>query len=237
VTNWEAEGFEGRTGSSSVRPGFVSSGLTSGSPAFAHLSFAGQISLGGAFFGGRAVCHRQLYQRHPGIGGDGQAARGGSGLRHECSAFHASEGSSASGGRSPVPPPPDRARLLSGLRVLVVEDDEDARELVTAILEDAGAVVEAAESAAAGFAAMGSFRPQLLVSDISMPDEDGYSLIRRVRALADGGDIPSIALTAHTRIEDRAKALRAGFTLHMGKPVRPVDLVAAVKTLATSASN
>jgi CheY-like chemotaxis protein len=78
-----------------------------------------------------------------------------------------------------------------------------------------------------------------LVSDISMPDEDGYSLIRRVRALAviDGGDIPSIALTAHTRIEDRAKALRAGFTLHLGKPVRPVDLVSAVKTLATSASN
>jgi CheY-like chemotaxis protein len=155
------------------------------------------------------------------------------------SAFHPSEGTSPAGGRPPLPPPPDRSHLLSGLRVLVVEDDADARELVTAILEDAGAVVEAAESAAAGFAAMTSFRPNLLVSDISMPDEDGYSLIRRVRALAvtDGGDIPSIALTAHTRIEDRAKALRAGFTLHLGKPVRPVDLVSAVKTLATSASN
>lgn len=155
------------------------------------------------------------------------------------SAFHASEGTSPAGGRPPLPSAPERPRLLTGLRVLVVEDDADARELVTAILEDAGAVVEAAESAAVGFAAMGSFRPDLLVSDISMPDEDGYSLIRRVRALAvcDGGDIPSIALTAHTRIEDRAKALRAGFTLHMGKPVRPVDLVAALKTLATSASN
>jgi CheY-like chemotaxis protein len=129
--------------------------------------------------------------------------------------------------------------VLSGLRVLIVEDDADARELVTAILEDAGAVVEAAESAATGFAAMRSFRPQLLVSDISMPDEDGYSLIRRVRALgaSDGGAIPSIALTAYTRIEDRAKALRAGFNLHMGKPVRPVDLVVAVKTLATSVPN
>ena len=120
-----------------------------------------------------------------------------------------------------------------------MEDDADARELVTTILEDAGAIVEAADSAAAGFAAVQSFRPQLLLSDISMPDEDGYSLIRRVRALGaeEGGSVPSIALTAHTRVEDRAKALRAGFNLHMGKPVRPDDLVAAVKTLATSTSN
>jgi CheY-like chemotaxis protein len=134
-----------------------------------------------------------------------------------------------------MPPSKHPSSLLSGLRILVVEDDADARELVAAILEGAGAIVEAVESAAAGFAAMRSFRPQLLVSDISMPDEDGYSLIRRVRALAvaEGGDIPSIALTAYTRIEDRAKALRAGFNLHMGKPVRPVDLVSAVKTLAT----
>jgi len=158
---------------------------------------------------------------------------------HDCSVFNASEGTRPSGVRSPLPPPPHPSRLLAGLRVLVVEDDPDARELVTAILEDAGAVVEAAESAAAGFAAMRSFRPQLLVSDISMPDEDGYSLIRRVRALADteGGDIPSIALTAYTRVEDRAKALRAGFNLHMGKPVKPVELVAALKTLATSPTN
>jgi CheY-like chemotaxis protein len=188
----------------------------------------------------RALAHRRLDDSLGSVGIGSLRVEGeryvGCGI---FSAFHPNEGTSQAGGRSPLPQPPDRARLLSGLRVLVVEDDADARELVTAILEDAGAVVEAAESAAAGFAAMRSFRPNLLVSDISMPDEDGYSLIRRVRALAviDGGDIPSIALTAHTRIEDRAKALRAGFTLHMGKPVRPVDLVSAVKTLATSASN
>jgi CheY-like chemotaxis protein len=125
------------------------------------------------------------------------------------------------------------------LRVLVVEDDPDARELVAAILEDAGAVVESAESAAAGFAAVQSFRPQLLVSDIGMPDEDGYSLIRRVRALgaAGGGGIPSIALTAYTQAQDRAKAMDAGFNLHMGKPIKPTDLVAAVKTLASTAQN
>ncbi len=128
---------------------------------------------------------------------------------------------------------------LGGLRVLVVEDDPDARELVAAILEDAGAVVESAESAAAGFAAVQAFRPQLLVSDIGMPDEDGYSLIRRVRALgvAGGGAIPSIALTAYTQAQDRAKALDAGFNLHMGKPIKPTDLVAAVKTLASTDRN
>jgi CheY-like chemotaxis protein len=129
---------------------------------------------------------------------------------------------------------PRSSGTLGGLRVLVVEDDPDARELVIAILEDAGAVVDSAESAAAGFDAVRTFRPELLVSDIGMPDEDGYSLIRRVRALgaAEGGSIPSIALTAYTRAEDRAKALGAGFTLHMAKPIRPTDLVTAIKALA-----
>jgi CheY-like chemotaxis protein len=115
-----------------------------------------------------------------------------------------------------------------------VEDDPDARELVIAILEDAGAVVGSAASAAAGFDAVRTFHPELLVSDIGMPDEDGYSLIRRVRALsvAEGGSIPSIALTAYTRAEDRAKALGAGFSLHMAKPIRPTDLINAIKALA-----
>jgi CheY-like chemotaxis protein len=157
----------------------------------------------------------------------------------DLSAFHSSEGMMPSSGRPPMPPPARPSGLLANLRVLVVEDDPDARELVAAILEDAGAIVEAADSAAAGFAAMRSFRPQLLVSDISMPGEDGYSLIRRVRALgvSEGGNIPSIALTAYTRVEDRARALHAGFTLQMGKPIRPVDLVTAVKSLATSTTN
>lgn len=219
MTNWEAESLEGRTGPSSVRRGSivrgVAGGLTSQPAPARGLTSRGldaiRLAPAAAMVGGHA----------------------------SLSTFHSSEGTSPAGGRRPAPPPPDRSRLLSGLRVLVVEDDADARELVAAILEDAGATVEAAESAAAGFDAMKSFRPQLLVSDISMPDEDGYSLIRRVRALGvtGGGDIPSIALTAHTRLEDRARALRAGFTLHMGKPVRPVDLVAAVRTLATSPSN
>jgi CheY-like chemotaxis protein len=159
------------------------------------------------------------------------------------SAFNASQDASAPSGTSPSATSSRQssqrvAGSLSGLRVLVVEDDPDARELVTAILEDAGAVVESAESAAMGFDAVRRFHPQLLVSDIGMPDEDGYSLIRRVRALADdeGGTIPSIALTAYTRREDRDKAIGAGFTLHMGKPVSPLALVTAVRALAAHQS-
>ena len=126
---------------------------------------------------------------------------------------------------------------LRGLRLLLVEDDSDAREMVSEILEDAGGVVKTAASAAEAFDAFPGFRPQILISDIAMPGEDGYSLIRRVRALepALGGDIPAIALTAYTRAEDRTKALAAGFTTHVGKPVNPLDLVAAVGNLAVFA--
>ena len=150
------------------------------------------------------------------------------------SVFNASQDSSTPSSGTSRAPSQRLSGSLGGLRVLVVEDDPDARELVTAILEDAGAVVASAPSAAMGFDAVRSFHPHLLVSDIGMPDEDGYSLIRRVRALADdeGGAIPSIALTAYTRREDRDKAIGAGFTLHMGKPVSPLALVTAVRALA-----
>ena len=126
------------------------------------------------------------------------------------------------------------AGALSGLRIVVVDDDTDARELLTTLLAQAGAVVEAASSVAAGFALIQQFRPDLLVSDIGMPEEDGYSLMRRVRMLSpeEGGSIPAIALTAYTRIEDRRKALAAGFTAHVGKPVSPEALVFAVKNAA-----
>jgi CheY-like chemotaxis protein len=128
---------------------------------------------------------------------------------------------------------------LAGLRVLVVEDDADARELVSTILEDAGAIVSSADSAASGFDAVSAFHPQLLVSDIGMPGEDGYSLIRRIRALGveAGGGLPSVALTAFTRPEDRARALTAGFTVHMGKPVSPTELVTTLKNLASQLRN
>jgi CheY-like chemotaxis protein len=133
-----------------------------------------------------------------------------------------------------LPGLPRGAGALSGLRVLVVEDDTDIRELLIAVLADAGAVVQSAESAASGLDAVLYFHPQLVVSDIGMPDEDGYSFVRRVRALgaADGGDIPCIALTAFTRDVDRERALRAGFTVHLGKPIDPIDLICVVRRLA-----
>jgi CheY-like chemotaxis protein len=125
-------------------------------------------------------------------------------------------------------------RALEGLRILIVEDDDDAREMVSIIFAHAGASVECAASAADGFRAFNDNPPQLLVSDIGMPDEDGYSLMRRIRALqcCQGGDVLAIALSAFTRPEDRMLALRAGFTLHIAKPVGPRDLVAAAATVA-----
>lgn len=133
-------------------------------------------------------------------------------------------------------PAPPRGKSLAGLRILVVEDDQDARELVSAVLADAGAVVECASSVAEGIEAFSRFAPELLMSDIGMPDEDGYSLMRRVRALgaAGGGAIPAIAVTAFTRREDRVQAQAAGFSLHLGKPVLPAELVAAAEMLTAS---
>jgi CheY-like chemotaxis protein len=133
----------------------------------------------------------------------------------------------------PVPP---AARSLAGLRVLVVEDDTDGRELMSAVLLDAGAVVESAASVPEGFEILRRFHPDLLLSDIGMPDEDGYSLMRRVRALstAEGGAVPAIALSAFTRPEDQSKALSAGFSLHIGKPVIPAELVRAAHALIAS---
>ncbi|HZH33516.1 MAG TPA: ATP-binding protein, partial [Pyrinomonadaceae bacterium] len=123
---------------------------------------------------------------------------------------------------------------LSGLSVLVVDDEADARELLRQILEGCGSQVITAGSAAEAIAAFENAPPDILVSDIGMPDEDGYSLIRRIRALpADkGGRTPAIALTAYARVEDRARALTAGFQVHVPKPIEPVELAAVVASLA-----
>jgi PAS domain S-box-containing protein len=123
---------------------------------------------------------------------------------------------------------------LSGLRVLVVDDDEAALDLLTAVLARQGASVCAVRSAAEGFEALQGFAPDVLLSDVEMPEEDGYTLLQRVRALPAerGGTIPAVALTAYARIEDRMRALVAGFQLHLSKPVDPAELVAVVASLA-----
>ena len=123
---------------------------------------------------------------------------------------------------------------LDGLHVLIVEDDADARELLTVILQHCNAHVTAAGSVAEGMAAMAARRPDVIVSDIEMPDEDGYSLIRRVRALGaeDGGGVPVAALTAYASTSDRLKVLGAGFNIHVAKPVEPAELAIVVANLA-----
>ena len=128
----------------------------------------------------------------------------------------------------------DYAPTLSGLSILVVDDEIDARELLSTVLQECGAVVSAVASVADAIAAIEQFQPDILVSDIGMPGEDGYSLIRRIRAMEaqNGGRIPAVALTAYARVEDRTRALAAGFQMHIAKPVNPTELVAVIANLA-----
>ena len=124
---------------------------------------------------------------------------------------------------------------LAGLRILVVDDEADARDLLAIRLQQYGADVIAAASAEAALEALAqqNLRPDLIVSDIAMPGEDGYSLIRRVRAMEpeQGGRIPAIALTAYSRTKDRVQALAAGFQMHMPKPVNAAELAIAITSI------
>jgi len=125
---------------------------------------------------------------------------------------------------------------LRGLRVLVVDDEEDSRDIVAEMLKHEGAQVETAPSAKEGFELVPQFRPHVLVSDIGMPGEDGYSLVTRVRQLPaqTGGKTPAIALTAYTAPEDRRRALAAGFDVHLGKPIDLRQLIAVIVKLSQS---
>jgi CheY-like chemotaxis protein len=133
-----------------------------------------------------------------------------------------------------VAPPAARKRPLQGTRVLVVDDEPDARELVTVILEQAGAEVVAAPSARAALAAIADWHPTVLVTDIGMPEQDGYALLAELRRR--GVKIPALAVTAYGQVEDRERALRAGFQLHLPKPVEPAVLVDAVRALGNVAA-
>jgi CheY-like chemotaxis protein len=124
---------------------------------------------------------------------------------------------------------------LGGLRILVVDDEADARDLLAIRLRQYGADVITASSAEAAMGALAQEgpRPDLIVSDIAMPGEDGYSLMRRVRALdpEQGGRIPAIAVTAYSRTEDRVQAMTAGFQMHISKPVNASELAHAITSI------
>jgi CheY-like chemotaxis protein len=137
------------------------------------------------------------------------------------------------GARSLCEPLPGVPIQIKGLSVLVVDDEPDARSLLRRLLEDCEATVFAAASAAEAMELLESHRPEVLVSDIGMPSEDGYSLIRRIRSLPvdRGRNIPAVALTAYVRAEDRVTAILAGFQHHLAKPVEPRELIAIVAAL------
>ncbi len=141
-------------------------------------------------------------------------------------------------GEHPSAPSPRPSKLaspdLSGLRVLVVDDDRASCELAHSILSSMGAEVLLAASAEDGFRLLTRHRPDVLLADLEMPGEDGYSLIRRVRALtpAEGGDTAAAAVTAMARKDDRWRVLGAGFHLHLEKPIDPLGLAIAVANLA-----
>ena len=132
---------------------------------------------------------------------------------------------------APASPP-----ALQGQHILVVDDDRDALDMLALVLTDAGAAVRTASSAAEALALLRWIRPDVLVSDLAMPDEDGYSLIRNIRAIEreTGHETPAVALTAYVRVQDRARAVAAGFDVFVEKPVDPEELIAVLSGIADS---
>jgi signal transduction histidine kinase len=131
--------------------------------------------------------------------------------------------------------PKNDPRKLVGLAMLVIDDEPDAREILEEVLTLAGAHVKTAADAAEALRILSDYTPEVIISDLAMPGEDGLSLMRKIRARAPDrvASVPAIALTAYTRTEDRVQALNAGFQLHVPKPVDPGELVATVASLRT----
>lgn len=144
----------------------------------------------------------------------------------------------ATAAAAPAAPARAAAHDLSGLQVLVVDDEDDARELIQRILSDCNADVLTAATATEALELLQHERPDLMISDLGMPEVDGYGLLDRIRALGPGcgGDLPAIALTAFARSEDRIKALSSGFLAHIAKPVEPNELIAKVASAAPRAA-
>lgn len=124
--------------------------------------------------------------------------------------------------------------VLDGLRILVVDDEKDIRDFAVMTFQECGAQASSTSSLDEAMKLIETWKPDVLVADIGMPDEDGYTLIRRVRCLPPerGGRTPAMALTAYARMEDRVRILSAGYQIHVAKPVEPVELITAVASLA-----
>jgi len=137
--------------------------------------------------------------------------------------------------KSPSIPLGSSARLpiLEGVKVLVVDDEADSREFIAMVLNECQAEVTAVTSVSEALQMLIQWQPDVLISDIGMPGEDGYSLIRKVRSLPSdkGGNIPAAALTAYAGVEDRVRAIQAGFQLHLPKPIEPEELATVVASL------
>jgi signal transduction histidine kinase/ActR/RegA family two-component response regulator len=184
---------------------------------------------------------RQLVELH---GGTVHAASQGVGrgatftVRLPISAGEARAGQAAAPGErrtaASMASPTRRSPRLDGMCVLVVDDNADGRTLTSLILTQAGAIVKVVTSVRAALQMLESERPDVLVSDISLPDEDGYGLIRQIRQreAKDGSFLPAVALTGYARAEDRARILAAGFQAHVPKPVEAVELTTVIATIA-----
>jgi CheY-like chemotaxis protein len=118
---------------------------------------------------------------------------------------------------------------LAGLRVLVIDDEPDARELIHRYLMQCGVTAALAASAAEAHKVLDTFRADVIISDIGMPEQDGYEFIRSVRS--NGDNTPAVALTAFARADDRIRSIQAGFQSHLSKPVEPVELLTIVASL------
>lgn len=127
---------------------------------------------------------------------------------------------------------------LKGLRILAIDDEPDVRDMLQTLLEDCGANVMTASSAQEGLAALTMWKPHVLISDIGMPEEDGYSLIRKIRALSpeEGADVPAIALTGYVRVEERMRALEAGYQMFVPKPVETNELISMIGDLCRTSN-
>ncbi len=126
---------------------------------------------------------------------------------------------------------------LGGLRILIIDDEADTRDLVRIVLESCGADVITAGSAREGLESLAGWNPHVLICDIGMPEEDGYSVIRKVRASAESAGLPAIALTAYVRVEDRMRALEAGYQMFLPKPVEAEELRSTVANLTARQTN